>query len=459
MELKILDNAGIRQTLDFDYRKIESKNLYGDILTEIKKIVKSEFEKIAELLPDLENLKIKISLEQESKTDSHTRLACFNLAISSETEFVFSVYYSSIKQLANKILKIEDNENYSLDTTILHELIHAVDFNTLKETYLLETNDISLSKKPGFYKLNENELNTHNVNVQWGFLYYFTTFRNEGIAILGEKLLGSGEVAFKRDDLENLLKLFKFQISEVLNMSTDLHFYNEIEKHEVWKELDKIYLNAYRYGDIVMLVLMATLHPELVQKCSKAQNYILGKSKNELSKSDIHTLLKTAMDIDVSEYINGILRHPFFDEKQSLISRKQLFECCAIIQDDSNNDGISLFAKTIGVIGYNQSSASFIETMKATIGSCMSVEEIQELYTVFNEKSFPEDIFESVKKMAQELYPLAVANNNEIAKWALTYLLDDEDLIHDEITIIGMQDDWLVLDAALNIIKNPLIAV
>jgi uncharacterized membrane protein YkvA (DUF1232 family) len=56
--------------------------------------------------------------------------------------------------------------------------------------------------------------------------------------------------------------------------------------------------------------------------------------------------------------------------------------------------------------------------------------------------------------MATILYPLAVFENNEIAKWALTYLLDDEDLIYDDISIIGWQDDWLVLNAALNIIEK-----
>ena len=60
MEIRIYDNAGINQTLDFDFRKIESKNLYGDILSEIKKIVKYEFENFEHLCPEL--IKNKMSL-------------------------------------------------------------------------------------------------------------------------------------------------------------------------------------------------------------------------------------------------------------------------------------------------------------------------------------------------------------------------------------------------------------
>jgi hypothetical protein len=457
MEIRIYDNAGINQTLDFDFRKIASENLYGDVLSEIKKIVRSEYEKISNLLLHSQNLKIKISLESESKKESVTKLASFDVALSSDNEFIFHIYYSSIKQLANKILKIDSAEIYSLENTILHEFIHAVDLHTLKETYLTETNNIKLTKKSGIFNITEIELSSHNNNVQWAFLNYFTTFRNEGIAILGEKLLGSNNDNFEEKDIENYLKLFRHEISCVLGEASDLHFYNEIEKHEVYEKLNEIYLSAYNYAELILLVLLETLNPNLSHKCIKAQDYILGKAKNELTNSDIHQLLKIAIDIDVSEFINGILRHPFFDKNQALISRKLLFECCAIIQDDTeviNEDGITLFAKTIGVIGYNQSASSFISAMKATIGSCMSDNEIKELYVVFTKKEYLEDIVESVKKMANILYPLAIEENNEIAKWALTYLLDDEDLIYDDISIIGWQDDWLVLNAALNIIKK-----
>ena len=457
MEIRIYDNAGINQTLDFDFRKIESKNLYGDILSEIKKIVKYEFEKISNLLPHSQNLKIKISLESESKKESVIKLASFDVALSSDTEFIFHIYYSSIKQLANKILKIGSAEIYSLENTILHEFIHAIDLHTLKETYLIETNNIKLKKKSGIFNIPEIELNSHNNNVQWAFLNYFTTFRNEGIAILGQKLLGSNNDHFEEKDIEHYLKLFRYEITCVLSEASDLHFYNEIEKHEVYEKLNEIYLSAYNYAELILLVLIETLNPSLSHKCIKAQDYILGKAKNELTNSDIHELLKIAMDIDVSEFINGILRNPFFDKNQALISSKLLFECCAIIQDDTeviNEDGITLFSKTIGVIGHNQSASSFISAMKATIGSCMSDNEIKELYVVFTKKEYLEDIVESVKKMANILYPLAIDENNEIAKWALTYLLDDEDLIYDDISIIGWQDDWLVLNSALNIIKK-----
>jgi hypothetical protein len=338
---------------------------------------------------------------------------------------------------------------------MLHEFIHAVDLNSLKETHLIETNDIKLTKKESVFISTEKGLSIHKNNVLWSFITYFSTFRNEGIAILGQKLLGNTISHFEDKDIESYLMLFRYQINDVVSHTTDLNFYSEIEKHEVYEKFNELYLSAYSYAELIILVLIGTLHPDIEYKVKKAQDYILGKAKNELSKSDIYDLLKIAMDIDVSEFINGILRHPFFDKNEALFSRKLLFECCAIIQDDTQNeDGIRLFAKTIGVIGYNQNSSSFIDAMHATIGKCMSVNEIKELYALFDKKTYSEDIIESVKKMATILYPLAVSENNEIAKWALTYLLDYEDLIYDDISIIGWQDDWLVLNAALTILNK-----
>jgi len=63
-----------------------------------------------------------------------------------------------------------------------------------------------------------------------------------------------------------------------------------------------------------------------------------------------------------------------------------------------------------------------------------------------------EDILVDIQQKAEKLLPLAINENNPIAIWALTYLYDDQDLVHDQIAILGYQDDWLVVDAALRLI-------
>ena len=41
-----------------------------------------------------------------------------------------------------------------------------------------------------------------------------------------------------------------------------------------------------------------------------------------------------------------------------------------------------------------------------------------------------------------------------IAQWALSYLFDEQDLIHDDIKGIGLVDDETVIDYALKLIEN-----
>jgi uncharacterized membrane protein YkvA (DUF1232 family) len=96
----------------------------------------------------------------------------------------------------------------------------------------------------------------------------------------------------------------------------------------------------------------------------------------------------------------------------------------------------------------------FIETIREVIGSKMSLDEISDGYKSFLQKEYPEDIVQRIRQKADYLYALAIKENNEVAIWALTYLLDDQDLIHDELSVLGWQDDWMVVEGAWRIIVN-----
>ena len=95
----------------------------------------------------------------------------------------------------------------------------------------------------------------------------------------------------------------------------------------------------------------------------------------------------------------------------------------------------------------------YLKLMKNTVGYTMDKEEINQLYIYFKQKEENEDIIKQIKYQSEIL--LSRLNNKgcEISKWALTYLLDDEDLIHDELTFLGYQDDALILNAAIKLLK------
>jgi hypothetical protein len=90
--------------------------------------------------------------------------------------------------------------------------------------------------------------------------------------------------------------------------------------------------------------------------------------------------------------------------------------------------------------------------IQSSMGSIIPLSEMIDMHATFLQKSYPEDIIEDIRKMADVLIKLAQTNGNEVALWALTYLFDDQDLIHDDISYLGWQDDWVVLDSAMRIL-------
>jgi hypothetical protein len=110
--------------------------------------------------------------------------------------------------------------------------------------------------------------------------------------------------------------------------------------------------------------------------------------------------------------------------------------------------------ETFTITGFNKDAALFIKIMKSTIGSRIPLSEMIDMHDKFLQKSYPEDIIEDIRKMAEVLIKLAQTNGNEVALWALTYLFDDQDLIHDDISYLGWQDDWMVLEAALILLNQ-----
>ena len=74
--------------------------------------------------------------------------------------------------------------------------------------------------------------------------------------------------------------------------------------------------------------------------------------------------------------------------------------------------------------------------------------EIKEKLDLFNQTSFSNDLKSEVRQLANEVFAKRNNNNKEVSDWALTYLLNKEDLIYDQLDYLGLQDDWMVMEAA-----------
>jgi len=450
--ISIIDQSGVEQALDFDYRHQNKKSLYHDVRVAIKKVFAEKIELIKELFP-IGELTFNVNLEQEKKDDTSETLASFDSERSGGGVYVFHVYYGTLRQIADSLLSITDSTIlHSFSDTVLHELIHAADLSALQEANNIREHSYRIHGGNQNQLLKELSAPDYEWNVQWTLLRFFQIFRNEGIAMLGEHLLDDDSNLKSQRPIEKVMMRFKENLNQVFRWCNGLKYYSSIETSKAHQILRELSMEAYHYGDLILLELIKTLHTEENTRVEKLI-YVLSLDKpNTIDHQEAKYFLKLAMQIDLSEYMQAIFNNDILNKEEPL-SKQQLLECCAVIQNENQDEVISIFSKNIAACSFNKNSQLFIETIREVIGSKMSLDEITEGYKAFLQKEYPEDIVQRIRQKADDLYALAIKENNEVAIWALTYLLDDQDLIHDELSVLGWQDDWMVVEGAWRVIN------
>jgi hypothetical protein len=460
MEIKIIDDAGIKYILDFDLKKIGADVPFHEITAIIKQSFKRQIEKIIDFVPNINETVLKINLEQPRESNiektNYTILACFNGERSQDSEYFFSLYYHTVKEIALSQVGKEAMISVSADfeNTILHELIHAVDLKTIKETQSLRLLDYRLGKKQSEFTTLNSEIDLFKADIQWVFLNTVLMFRNEGITVLGEKLLGNSPVNPSFNTEKETLVYYQNLLRQLGYLSSSIHFSSDIEHNTVYDEIRKQSMMSYHIGDIILVKLIEKLEPSLAHLCLKAGLFLMGKTTEKPSTEETKQLLKYAFQMDMSDYIYALVNCEHEEIDSSLLLKSNLFQLCALIQNENDTKAIKNFTQSIAISGYNNSKEQFLKLMKDSIYSCMNIEELENSYIEFKQLESSEDILESIKQRVNYLYPLAIEHSNEIAQWALTYLFDSEDLIFDKLSVFGWQDDWLVLNAAVQLLEN-----
>jgi hypothetical protein len=460
MEIKILDNAGIQYALEFDLKKTGTKVDFQEIKAIIKQSFKRQIEKIIDFVPNVSETIIKINLEQTRESDSqeenYTTLACFDGERSQENEYFFRLYYPTIKEIA--LSRIDEEALFPVssdfENTILHELIHAVDLKIIKETQSLRAEDFRLGKKQSDFITLNNEIDLFKTDIQWTFLNTVIMFRNEGITVLGEKLLGDSQINPLFATEKETLEYYQNLLASLGQLSSESHFSSSIQQNTVYDIISQQSMLSYHIGDIILVKLIEKLEPELVAICTKTALFLLGRNTEKPSVDEAKQLLRYAFQTDMSDYLYALINCHFEEIDSAILIKENLFQLCAIIQNENNSKAIQNFTKNIAIAGYNNSKEHFLQLMEDSVYSRMSTEELTCGYNEFIKKTSSEDIVESIKKWASYLFPFAIENENKIAQWALTYLFDAEDLIFDKLSVFGWQDDWLVLDAAVQLVRN-----
>lgn len=109
------------------------------------------------------------------------------------------------------------------------------------------------------------------------------------------------------------------------------------------------------------------------------------------------------------------------------------------------------------LIMQSKSADTFNAAMDQIMGSCISEEELDGLYAEFMESTANDSLYPQLKEKVTLLYSVLKKDDNpdrkKLAQWALTYFFDDEDLVHDNVSGIGLVDDVTVIDYAIQLIS------
>ena len=247
---------------------------------------------------------------------------------------------------------------------------------------------------------------------------------------------------------------FKNLLTCAVQMSINTHFASLDEDFKIFEEIRTQSLMAYHIGDIILVKLIGKLDSSLANLCEKTVLYLLGQSELKPTQVEAKALLKYAFQMDMSDYINALVNCNHDEIQGAFMSKETLFKLCAVIQNEHNSEAIRIFSENKEENSNPLAKTLFLSLMQSTVYSCMNNEELILNYNQFVQNSSSEDIIATIKEQAAFLLPFATEKNNEIAQWALTYLFDEEDLIFDNISLLGCQDDWIILDVAIQMVTK-----
>lgn len=430
---RILDEYGLGHLLmmnGYPADKVYAvKNLIRDEVSEISKLVFCEI--LKEDLPK----EIDIQLWQ-NKDDEDARLACFMAGSSSRDKFVFVVFEIAVRHVLDN--GIED----VLHSTLIHEMIHAADWSKL-DAYCDMLENIS------------NKIDDYYAGAGYGYglgnslydsLNILQHYRAEGVAILSEQLLSRRhEAAFfdgnKLSEKVKRIAVFTGYLAICYDREIRNDLYQRLHDYAYYNVADGE-KSTYIASSILLKVLYTnkSIDFDLYEKAQKGC----------LSDEEAYIIVRASLSLSLSAYIEGLVA---FNNGCDLIPIRKFLDFCGNFQDEVDESYIANFTKMVSRPKMN--AKSFIDFVGRIMGSPMSDNELQVEYKNFFNSVDTYSKYPELVQKVENLYEVLLNNESReyknVARWALTYIFDEYDVIHDEVPIFGYVDDMIIADIALKL--------
>lgn len=371
---------------------------------------------------------------EELSGDKAVKMASFNSELSHSDYLVFTICEVTVK------IAMKESDNVLFRGTVIHEMLHAADQPMLvKNRRLFETlrNEI-YANADDFFTKGKNDTQVALFNS----LKIFEHYRAEGIAILGEHLLTKRRFDDVIDTLEGFRRIFEWTMVKSKNWALGAKGEGKIFD-------DNTFSTAYLVAPSILLLVLARMG--LVEKALTIRAMEgLNSGDFELTEAEAELIIRSSMSLSLSDYIQGVVS---LGEKVAPV--KPFLEFCALLQKEYEADNISSFSDLLSL---PQTKEMFQTAMEQIMGCVMDEEEIDSNYKIFMTHSNDETMYPQMKEKVEKLYGLLKsdvdAERKRIALWALTYLFDDQDVIHDDVKGFGYVDDMAVMDYALGIMAK-----
>ena len=436
MNIIIRDDQGLDTALMMDgYTREQRQEAKQVIRGQFRDTAHKVFEEISgRSLPDTIIVNMSISDREEIKGESAARLASFNAELSRKRSSYFDIREITVRTI------LDHSDRPLFDSTVIHEMFHAADQQMIENDYrLFESirNDIYEEEN----SFNHQGANTHIALL--GTLGMLHHYRAEGIAILGESLLMKGKFGSIDFATKQFCKVF-----ELTMIRAQMRIGGNREKDDFDKEAFHL---AYAVAPIILLLVMDKMGDIKHELTTKALNG-LATGNYDLTDDEVTSIMRSALTLGLTGFIQGLTS--LGDDVAPI---RPFLDFCASVQQDWDKDNNNAYQR---LLSQPQSEVNFNAAMDQIMGSCMPKKELDELYLKFRKSTTIDSSYPKMKEKVESLYSIFKNEENpdrqRLAQWALTYFFDNEDIIHDDVSGLGLIDDMTIIDYATRLLQSYL---
>ena len=347
-------------------------------------------------------------IEIEYHSEDSSKLASFDIIKSTETLHYFHMY-----PRCTALIKVDIKR---LETIILHELIHALDHAILHKQHTLAQ--------------------VESISTQYAFIHFLATIRNEGVAILLQKIIQKEAVS---ESLEYSFLTLENEINTVLRSCISNTIHQRISWNEFQTILHQLHQKVYSYADVIT-------YNFLKEQLEFTQFEQLNDFIENASQEDKTKLITQSFTMDVSEWIQQLIKIEQANVIRLEVKLELLVHLCSILNPKIYKEHHTLL-DDIPRYAYQNDRNSVIHILNQFVQEKQDISILKKQLEKVNTQLLRDDLDVEISHLCQQILLHRNEKTMHLVDLALSYYLSKKDIIHDETLFLGKQDDWIVLES------------